>query len=96
MVYPVFLLLLKKGNFMNGIHRKRYVVAKLFHMAVSIAIFYICWLLFRYKALSFRGDIAYRYNYYVCAGYAVILFFFKLLYVFSIKSTGINPPNLFE
>ena len=80
MVYPVFLLLLKKGNFMNGIHRKRYVVAKLFHMAVSIAIFYICWLLFRYKALSFRGDIAYRYNYYVCAGYAVILFFFNRTY----------------
>ncbi|MCR4605431.1 MAG: sugar transferase [Eubacterium sp.] len=65
---------------MNSIHRKRYVLAKVLHMAISIAIFYLSWLLFRYGALSFRGDIAYRYNYYVCVGYGVILFFFNKTY----------------
>ncbi len=65
---------------MNDLHRKRFVAAKLLHMVLSIAVFYVAWLLFRYGQFWYRGDIAYRYNYYVCAGYAVVLYLFSRTY----------------
>ena len=49
-------------------------------MGLSIVIFYIFWLLFRYGRFSRIYDIAFRYNYYVCIGYAVSLFMFNRIY----------------
>ena len=65
---------------MKSDHRKRYAFAKILHMLISVAVFYIAWLLFRYGKLGVRNDIAYRYNYYVAIGYTVVLYIFNRTY----------------
>ena len=52
---------------------------KAVHISLSIGLFFVFWLLFRYGRLVFHG-YSYRYNYYLAAGYAVILFFFNRSY----------------
>ena len=53
---------------------------KFCHFALSLALFYIFWLLFRYHTLRPHHDIGYRYNYFVLMGYGAILFFFIRTY----------------
>ena len=53
---------------------------KLLHFGVTVLSFYLCWLLFRYHALFGMSKFAFRYNYYVAAGYAVCVFFFNRTY----------------
>ena len=61
-------------------HRKLGIVAKIMHFLVSVAVFYVFWLLFRYGRLTFIYDRAFRYNYYVCVGYGIVLYFFNRTY----------------
>lgn len=57
--------------------KQLYIAAiKALHLAVSIALFYLFWLLFRYGKLSGIEDVGFRYNYLVTAGYSVCLLFF--------------------
>ena len=52
---------------------------KFIHYVVSIALFFVFWLLFRYGEITFT-DYGYRYNYYVVVAYAVILILFNRVY----------------
>ncbi len=53
---------------------------KLAHFLVTVAIFYIFWLLFRYGTLVPMKSVGYRYNYFITIGYAIVLFFFNRTY----------------
>ena len=55
-------------------------VIKLIHLLLSVGIFYIFWLLFRFGHLSPTKDAGFRYNYLTTIGYGVILFFFNRTY----------------
>ena len=61
-------------------HHRLGIVAKVAHFAISVAVFYVFWLLFRYGRLTFIYDRAFCYNYYVCVGYGVVLYFFNRTY----------------
>ena len=53
---------------------------KLVHFGMSLLLFYVCWLLFRYGRLTGMGKYGFRYNYYVLAGFAVVMLFFSRTY----------------
>ena len=53
---------------------------KMMHYLITIVLFYLVWLIFRYEGFSFEKDITYRYNYLVTLGYAGILLFFNRIY----------------
>lgn len=53
---------------------------KLLHLALSVALFYVFWLLFRYHALSGMSSYGFRYNYFAAAGYCVLLYWFSRTY----------------
>ncbi len=52
---------------------------KLIHFLLCILLFYVCWIFFRYGTYTLKG-VGYRYNYYVTAGYAVILLLLNRTY----------------
>ena len=53
---------------------------KLGHFCICVALFYPCWLLFRYKGFPAVREAGYRYNYFMTAGYAILLLFFNRTY----------------
>lgn len=53
---------------------------KLIHFILSVGIFYLFWLLFRFGNLSPSKNVGFRYNYFIAAGYGAILFFFIRTY----------------
>lgn len=53
---------------------------KLLHFALSVLLFWIAWMLFRYENIFPGKDIGFRYNYFTAIGYAVGLFFFNRTY----------------
>ncbi len=67
---------------MNRDNQKRYdvMLLKFVHLGLTLLIFYICWLLFRYGKLSGMNMYGYRYNYYILAGYCVFVLFFNRTY----------------
>ncbi|MBQ3668666.1 MAG: exopolysaccharide biosynthesis polyprenyl glycosylphosphotransferase [Clostridia bacterium] len=56
------------------------LAVKLVHFALNIALFYIAFLLFRYEGLPQAKEAGFRYNYYVTAGYGVLLLLFARTY----------------
>ena len=56
------------------------MLLKLLHLTLTTVIFYVCWLLFRYGALTGMNKYGFRYNYYVAAGFVISLFFFNRTY----------------
>ena len=58
----------------------RIMRAKLVHVGIIVALFYITWLLFRYRTLHITNRYAFRYNYYVTLGYIACVFFFTRTY----------------
>ena len=54
-------------------------ILKAAHFCLSFLLFFFFWLLFRYGKLVFEGT-GYRYNYFVTALYAFLLFFFNRSY----------------
>lgn len=62
---------------------KKYLITtglKLAHFILSVGLFYVFWLLFRYGALIPDYFSGYRYNYFLGLGYAVLLLFFIRTY----------------
>lgn len=55
-------------------------IIKAIHFALTIALFYGCWLIFRYDELFRFKAAGYRYNYYVTASFAALLLFFNRTY----------------
>ena len=53
---------------------------KMFHFVISLLLFYLFWLLFRYNEFPQVKDVGFRYNYIVLAGFAVLLLFFNRTY----------------
>ena len=53
---------------------------KIFHFVISILLFYLFWLLFRYNEFPQVKDVGFRYNYIVLTGFAVLLLFFNRTY----------------
>ena len=53
---------------------------KLLHLVVSVGLFYVAWLLFRYEALRDLPRYGFRYNYFIAIGYAALLFWFFKTY----------------
>ncbi len=68
--------IVKHDNHLNSV---KLFALKFIHYAVSIALFFFFWLLFRYNEITFVG-YGYRYNYYVIIGYAVMLILFNRTY----------------
>lgn len=56
------------------------VVVQLYRFVLDILLFYLAWMLFRYGKLFGMNGRGFRYNYFVTAGYAVILYWFKKTY----------------
>ncbi len=50
------------------------------HFSVSIALFVIFWLLFRYGGFVPQTMVGFRYNYFIILGYGAALFFFNKVY----------------
>ena len=55
------------------------ILLKAVHFVLSCGLFFVFWLLFRFGKLQF-GGYGYRYNYFVTALYASLLFFFNRSY----------------
>lgn len=53
---------------------------KLLHLAISIVVFYLTFLLFRYGTLVEIGKAGFRYNYFVALLYGIMLVFFVRTY----------------
>ncbi len=62
-------------------YRKQFVLSgfELIHFALSVALFFVFWLFFRYGTFQ-REAYGYRYNYYITLGYAALLLFFNRTY----------------
>ena len=55
-------------------------IMKLFHFLVSVGLFYLMFLLFRYEKLTGIVDVGFRYNYIVTGAFAVMITFFNRTY----------------
>lgn len=53
---------------------------KVVHFTVTLALFYLFWLLFRYHSLNVARVRGYRYNYFVLLAYAALIQFFNNTY----------------
>lgn len=58
----------------------RLMLLKILHFGLTVILFYIFWLLFRYHTLAPGRRTGFRYNYYILAGYAVAVLFFGRTY----------------
>ena len=63
-------------------YKKTLIMAglKLLHFMASLVLFNVFWLLFRYGTLNPEKTAGFRYNYFVTAGYGVLLLFFIRTY----------------
>ena len=69
-----------KQNIENNNNHLRITALKLLHFGISLALFYVFWLLFRYHRLNVARTSRFRYNYFILGAYAAILFFFIRTY----------------
>jgi exopolysaccharide biosynthesis polyprenyl glycosylphosphotransferase len=53
---------------------------KLMHFAVSVVLFYLAWLLFRYGSLLNLNRYGFRYNFFVTIGYGLLIYWFNRVY----------------
>lgn len=68
---------------MGNHHEKslyKLLLLKLVHLALSVALFYIFWLLFRYHTLWGINKYGFRYNYFIAFGYGMLLYWFNRIY----------------
>ncbi len=50
------------------------------HFCITIAVFYLFWILFRYGSLPREREVGFRYNYFTAIGFAGVLLFFNRTY----------------
>lgn len=55
-------------------------IMKLLHICLSVAVFFVFWLLFRYGSFSEINLNGFRYNLFVTAGYGLMLYWFHRTY----------------
>ena len=60
--------------------RSKLFIAKTVHFILTIALFYVAWLFFRYHEVPLEKETGYRYNYFVIIGYSVLVIFFNRTY----------------
>ena len=56
------------------------VTLKLAHLALTVGLFYIFWLLFRYHSLTDIDRYGFRYNYFIAFAYGALFYFFSRTY----------------
>lgn len=64
----------------NKRHQLVFVLAKVLHFVLSIVLFYLFWILFRYHGFSVAYTRGFRYNIFVLIGYSVLFLFFNRTY----------------
>ncbi|MBQ6469105.1 MAG: exopolysaccharide biosynthesis polyprenyl glycosylphosphotransferase [Lachnospiraceae bacterium] len=69
-----------KQDIGNNNNHLKITVLKLVHFGITLALFYVFWLLFRYHRLNVARTGRFRYNYFILGAYAAILFFFIRTY----------------
>lgn len=67
---------------MNEQGKKNYkiLLLKTGHLLLSVGLFYLAWLLFRYGSFRELSRYGFRYNYYVSIGYGALLYWFSKTY----------------
>ena len=69
------------GNIQNDYMMKTKMFAvKALHFTLTVVLFFITFILFRYGKLTGIQDVGFRYNYFVTLGFAVITGFFNRTY----------------
>lgn len=53
---------------------------KIAHYFVTVALFAVFWIVWRYGSLTISHDVGFRYNYFTIGAYGVLLFFFNRTY----------------
>lgn len=64
----------------EGIIGIEMLILKVLHFALTVGLFYFAWLVFRYEGFHIESDVGFRYNYFIAAGYGVILYFLSRTY----------------
>ena len=64
----------------NYNRKLKLLLIKLGHFLLSIALFYVAWIRFRYHGSLPISDVGFRYNYFITIAYAIIVFFFYKTY----------------
>ncbi len=62
------------------IMKTKQFIVKTIHFLVTVGLFYLMFLLFRYGTLSGIKDVGFRYNYIVTGGFAILVTFFNRTY----------------
>jgi len=70
----------------EALEKKEYMIrlklflVKMLHYILCVGLFYIVWHIFRYNGLNLVEDVGFRYNYFVTAGFTILLLFFNRTY----------------
>lgn len=70
----------KSITHVNYNRKLKLLLIKVAHFLLSVALFFLAWLFFRYKGIIPANDVGFRYNFFITWAYAVILFFFYKTY----------------
>ena len=70
----------KSITHVNYNRKLKLLLIKLTHFLLTVALFFIAWMFFRYHGKAPVGDVGFRYNYFITLAYAVILFLFYKTY----------------
>lgn len=60
--------------------QKLFFLLKLVHIIVTVGLFYLFWLMFRYNTVKPRITVDFRYNYFITAGYTAFFYLFTRTY----------------
>ena len=70
---------MKTANRDNTMKVKLFIV-KLVHYLVSLGLFYLMFLMFRYEKITGIRDVGFRYNYFITAAFGILVGFFNRTY----------------
>ena len=67
----------KSITHVNYYRKLKLQLIKVAHFLLSVALFFLAWMYFRYKGNIPVNEAGFRYNFFITWAYAVILFFFS-------------------
>ena len=70
----------KSITHVNYNRKLKLLLIKVAHFLLSVALFFLAWMYFRYKGNIPVNEAGFRYNFFITWAYAVILFFFSKTY----------------
>ena len=69
-----------KASKSDYIMKTKQFIVKTIHYLITVGLFYLMFLMFRYGTLSGIEDVGFRYNYIVTGGFAILVAFFNRTY----------------